>query len=81
MMKARIAIHQIDGAITFSGMEIKETADDTFFKAPPMNKDYKYLAYFDDMPFVSKDKKEWVIAMSVLIDGEKVNPSELQPKL
>lgn len=70
-MKAHFC--NIDGAVVFPEVETNINAfEETEYKVPSKpNSDYKYLMVTDDYwVFASKDKKNWCIAIMVIINGE-----------
>lgn len=69
---------QIEGAIVMPAMKIK---GDAYVFPKEYDRDYKYLFAMDGVPFVSKDLKTAVIAVSVLVNGEQRNPNDFIKEL
>lgn len=73
--KSKCPLIKIDAASVFPEMTYEDTdGDDILIKFPEPNPDYNLLTLIDDIPWASKDGKEWVIACGVVIDGEPLSP-------
>lgn len=64
---------KIDGAIVMPAIKFE---GDAYIFPQEYDRDYKYLFAMDGVPFVSKDLKTAVIAVSVLVNGEQRNPTD-----
>ena len=58
----------IDGAVTFAD----SAKDGELYKIAAMNPDYKFVTVIEGYPYVSKDGNKWVVALSVLSDGQTI---------
>lgn len=80
----KITVVQIDGAVLISEIKFDEESEEIIVPAVAKT-EYKYFTVFDlpdpededvsmHFPFVSKDLKDWVIPISIIMDGEHYNP-------
>lgn len=68
----------IDGAAVMPDMKF---IDKEMIKLPTMNYDYKWFFQHDGVGLASKDRKEWVIALSILHQGEEQSAHEFASHL
>lgn len=63
----------IEGAAVMPDVEIRKKD----IKLPDIDMEYRGLINVNGIPFVTKDFQHYVIAISVILNGEKRNPLDL----
>ena len=71
---SKLIILRIDAAVI--APELKKMDDETW-EFPKPNSDYHWFASIGGFPMASKDKREWVIAYGIILNGEKKNALEI----
>ena len=68
------AMMSIDSAVVLCEAEI----NDEYVRLPKHNDEYKHAVYLDDLLWVSKDGKDFVLALEAISNGEKLPGSLVQ---
>lgn len=75
-----VAVFHITGGVSFADTKLHEAEkiEDAFVEFGPLSHEYAWgMIDAKGWPFISKDGKEWSIALTYEIDGHPVSASEI----
>lgn len=77
-MSGNIFVYKIDGAATGADMTIEMKGGHKVYHLPELNPDYKYAIFYDDIIWASKDRKEFVPAICILVGEETYTATDFK---
>lgn len=76
-----IVCFEIDAGASMAGSKLHDGNEitDSYLEFEPISNQYRFGAIDVDegIPYISKDKKEWTIALAYEMEGRHINPLDL----